>query len=180
MHKTDDSSWFFTVIYHCFGHYIQEQRNVATFLVKSYELHLYIEQLAQEILYPIRLSGSDALNRYFQQKLSLICCMMRSIYIWTSLYRPYASTFLSIYFNSHNLNQIGPFEAHIRILILQCYISFHPIFTLYVLYSDLRSNKTIPLKTCTKIRPTPCPGVILSGSAGSWSGSPGSIRFEPE
>ena len=37
MHKTDDSSLFFTVIYRCFGHYIQEQRIVAISLVKSYE-----------------------------------------------------------------------------------------------------------------------------------------------
>ena len=50
------------------------------------------------------------------------------VYIfWTSFYGPYA-TLSSIYFDSHNPNQIGPLEAHIRILILQCYISFHPIF----------------------------------------------------
>lgn len=79
---------------------------------------------------------------------SVVWC---EVYIyWTSLYGPYTSTFPRIYFDSHNWKQIGPLEAHIGILILQCYISFHPIFTPYVLYSDLRSDETIPFKDLRK------------------------------
>ena len=83
--------------------------------------------------------------------MSVVWC---EVYIfWTSFYGPYA-TLLSIYFDSHNSNQIGPLEAHIGILILQCYISFHPILTQYVMYPDLRSDETIHLqsRTCAKIR----------------------------
>ena len=91
------------------------------------------------------------------------------VYIfWASFYRPNVSTF-PIYFNSHNWNQIGPSEYFNAIL-------FHPTFTLYVMYSGLRSNETICLqsRTCTKLKlnhwndfsrePTPGPGWFYQAS----------------